>query len=222
MRVRHQLPRLAIIVLLLCSATAAFAFPSVARKTKLSCATCHSNVAGGADLTDAGKAYKADNTKVPAASVAGADYVGSQKCKMCHMKQHKAWGETKHAKAFESLVSGDATVIAAQAKALGITLSGAASTNDACLACHTVGFQLGGYPPADTTKTASFAVVGCEMCHGPGSKHVAAEKAEKKTFITIPKTEAMCKDCHTLAMSPKFAFEEYKKTGVHIVPPTTP
>ena len=34
MRVRHQLPRLAIIVLLLCSASAAFAFPSIARKTK--------------------------------------------------------------------------------------------------------------------------------------------------------------------------------------------
>jgi len=69
MRVRHQLPRLAIIVLLLCSATAAFAFPSVARKTKMSCATCHSKVSGGVDLTDAGKAYKADNTKVPATSV---------------------------------------------------------------------------------------------------------------------------------------------------------
>jgi hypothetical protein len=32
----------------------------------------------------------------------------------------------------------------------------------------------------------------------------------------------MCKDCHTAAMSPKFVFAEYKKTGVHVVPPTTP
>ena len=221
MRVRHQLPRVAIIVLLLCSATAAFAFPSVARKTKLSCATCHSKPAGGADLTDAGKAYKADNTKVPAASVAGADFVGTNKCKMCHMKQHKAWSDTKHSKAFAALVSGDAALQAAQAKALGVTLPGSPSTDDACMGCHTVGLKLGGYPPADTTKTASYVNVGCEMCHGPGSKHVAAEKADKKGLINIP-TEAMCKDCHTAAMSPKFVFAEYKKTGIHVVPPTTP
>ena len=107
---------------------------------------------------------------------------------------------------------------AAQAKALGVTLAGSAATNDACLGCHTVGFKAGGYPPADTSKTVSFSNVGCEMCHGPGSKHVAAEKPEKKNFINIPKTEAMCKDCHTAAMSPKFEFAEYKKKGVHVVP----
>jgi len=84
---------------------------------------------------------------------------------------------------------------------------------------HVVGNALpGGYPPADSTKTPGYAVVGCEMCHGPGSQHVAAEKAVKKNFISVPKTEAMCKDCHTAAMSPKFVFDEYKKTGVHVVP----
>ena len=218
MHVRHQLPKLAIIVLLLCNAGAALAFPSVARKTKMSCATCHTCVAGGSALTAAGTAYKADNTKVPAASVAGSDYVGSQKCKMCHSKQHKAYLDTKHSKALASLASGDAAVIASQAKALGVTLTGSAATNDACLICHTVGFKLGGYPPADTSKTVAFSNVGCEMCHGPGSKHVAAEKTEKKALINIPKTEVMCKDCHTAVNSPKFVFAEYMKKGVHIVP----
>jgi len=42
---------------------------------------------------------------VPAASVAGSDYVGTNKCKMCHMKQHKL-DDTKHAKP-SRLVSGD-------------------------------------------------------------------------------------------------------------------
>jgi hypothetical protein len=217
MHVRHQLPKLAIIVLLLCNAGAALALPSFARKTKMSCATCHTCVAGGTALTAAGTAYKADN-KVPAASVAGSDYIGSQKCKMCHFKQHKAYLDTKHSSALASLTSGDAAAIASQAKAAGVTLSGSAATNDACLVCHTVGFKLGGYPPADTSKTAAFANVGCEMCHGPGSKHAAAEKAEKKALINVPKTEVLCKDCHTAAMSPKFAFAEYKKKGVHIVP----
>lgn len=221
MHARHQLPKLAIIVLMLCVAGAAFAFPSVARKTKMSCATCHSNASGGADLTDAGKAFKADNAKVPAASAEGATYVGSQKCRMCHKAQHEAWGTTKHAKAFEALVSGDKAIMDAQAKALGVTLSGSAATNDACLACHATGAGLGGYPPSDTTKTASYAAVGCEMCHGPGSKHVAAPKEEKKNFIAVTKTDAMCKDCHTAAMSPKFNFDEYKKNGVHVVPAAT-
>jgi len=218
MHVRNSLRQLAIVGLLLCVAGAVWAFPSVARKTKLSCATCHANVAGGADLTDAGKAYKADNTKVPAASVEGATYVGSNKCKMCHLKQHKAWMDTKHAKSMDALASGDPKVIADMAGRLGVKLDGSAASNDACLVCHTTGFGLGGYPPADTSKTASFAAMGCEMCHGPGSKHVAAEKEVKKNFINVPKTEAMCKDCHTATMSPKFAYDEYKKNGVHVVP----
>lgn len=222
MHARHQLPKLAMIVLLLLTAaTVAVAFPSAARKTKMSCATCHSNVSGGADLTDAGKAYKADNTKVPAASTAGAEYVGTNKCKMCHMKQYKAWQETKHAHAFENLTAADPKLIDAQAKAAGVTLSGSAAANDACLNCHVVGASMGGYPPADTSKTVSFANMGCEMCHGPGSKHVSAEKDVKKNFINGKPSEAMCKDCHTPAMSPKFAFEEYKTKGVHVVPAAT-
>ena len=219
MHVRHQLPKLAIIVLLMCIAGAAYAFPSVARKTKMSCATCHSNVAGGADLTDAGKAYKADNTKVPAASVEGADYQGSNKCKMCHKKEHTSWLDTKHAHAFDALTSGDPARQAEQATAAGVKLDGPASANPVCLGCHTVGYKLpGGYPPADTSKTAGYAVVGCEMCHGPSSKHTAAEKGQKHNFISIPKGDAMCKDCHTAAMSPKFAFEDYKKKAMHALP----
>jgi hypothetical protein len=221
MHARHQISWLAATVLLLCVAGTALALPSYGRKTKMSCATCHTCVAGGTALNAAGTAFKADHAKVPAASVAGADYVGSNKCKMCHMKQHKAWMETKHAKAFESLTTGDPAAQAAMAKAAGVAL-GKASTNDACLACHTVGSKIGGYPPADETKMASYSEVGCEMCHGPGSKHASAEKAEKKALIFVPKTEAMCKDCHTSAMSPKFAFADYKKRGVHIVPAATP
>ncbi len=34
----------------------------------------------------------------------GAAYVGVKKCKMCHMKQYKAWRKLKHAKNYETLV----------------------------------------------------------------------------------------------------------------------
>ena len=219
MHARHQLSQLAIIVLLLCAAGSAFAFPSIARKTKLACATCHVNVAGGADLTDAGKAYKADNTKVPATSAEGADYQGSNKCRMCHHKEYASWLETKHAHAFEALTTADPALQKSQAAAAGVTLTGPPSAEPTCLGCHTVGYGLsGGYPPADTSKTAGYAVVGCEMCHGPSSKHTAAERGHKKDFISIPKSDALCKDCHTAAMSPKFAYDAYKEKGLHALP----
>lgn len=196
--------------------------PTFSRATKMSCATCHTNVAGGADFTDAGKAFKADSTKVPSASVAGADYTGSNKCRMCHLKQHKAWAETPHAKAFAALTTSDPKLVAEMAARLKVELKGPADKNDACLGCHVTGFQLaGGYPGADSTKTAQLVNVTCENCHGPGSKHATAPTAEKKNFINKAVGEKLCRSCHTPEMSPKFNFEEYKKKGVHVVAAAT-
>jgi hypothetical protein len=56
------------------------------------------------------------------------------------------------------------------------------------------------------------------MCHGPGSKHVAAAKADKKAAINGATSEAMCRSCHTKEMSPNFDFAKYKAKGVHVVP----
>jgi len=180
--------------------------------------TCHTNVAGGAGLTDAGTAYKADGKAPAASSAKAAEYVGAAKCRMCHIKQHKAWTETAHAKAWASLKGGDAKAVQAMAAALKIELKGAAHANDDCVRCHVTGFQLaGGYPQSDTTKVAQVVNVTCEACHGPGSLHVTAPMAEKKKFITKP-GENMCKQCHTATTSPKFAFAEYSKRGVHAVP----
>jgi mono/diheme cytochrome c family protein len=215
---KNRLTRFVLVSVLLTLATAAWAFPQYARTTKMSCVTCHTNVAGGAALTDAGKAYKADNTKVPAASVDGAEYVGVGKCKACHLKEYKSWQTLDHAKAMETLKSGDAAKIADMATKLNVKLSGPANENDACIDCHAVGHMLaGGYPAADSTKNANLSAVGCESCHGPGSKHVSAEKAVKKDFINGKPSEAMCKSCHNPTMSPKFDLATYKAKGIHEV-----
>ena len=202
----------------------AWAFPEVARQTKLACATCHANPAGGADLTDAGKAYKADATKVPAAGTAkAADYIGTAKCKMCHMKQHKAWLETKHASALVNLQKADPKVTAEMSAKFKIELKGTAAQTDGCVGCHVTGFHLtGGYPAADSAKTAAVSNVACEACHGPGSLHAAAPTAEKKKFIAKAVGAAMCMQCHTPALSPNFKYEEYVKRGVHVVPAAAP
>lgn len=196
----------------------AMAVPSMARKTGAACAACHTNVSGGAELTDAGKAYKADETKAPADKGTANEYLGANKCKMCHSKQYKAWGESKHAKAFESLLTVSDEKAAEWAKKMGVELKGKASESEACIGCHVTGHMLpGGYPPADTSLTANFQLVGCESCHGPGSAHKAAAKEEKKKFTNNAVGEALCKSCHTAAASPEFKFADMKGK-VHPVP----
>ena len=192
------------------------AFPRFARATSMSCATCHVCVAGGADLNEAGKAFKADSTKVPAANVAGSDYVSNKKCRVCHLAEYKSWQDTPHAKSLEVLKSGDPKKIEEMATRAGVKLTGPASENEVCLSCHVTGYKLpGGYPAADSLKNAALSFVTCEACHGPGGAHVMAEKAVKKQYINGTVTEAMCRQCHTPAMSPDFKFTEYKAKGVH-------
>ena len=202
----------------------AWAFPEVARQTKLACATCHTNPAGGAELTEPGKAFKADATKVPAAGAAkAAEYVGSAKCKMCHGKQHKAWLETPHAIALASLQKMDEKVAAEMAAKFKVEIKGSAVQTAGCVGCHVTGYQLaGGYPAADSAKAAAVSGVSCESCHGPGSLHVAAPMADKKKFTNKSVTAKMCTQCHTPVASPAFKFEEYVKRGVHAVPAAAP
>jgi hypothetical protein len=195
-----------------------WAYPEFSRKTKMACAGCHVNPAGGAELSEAGKLFKTDNTKVPATGAGGAEYAGTNKCRICHMKQHKAWAETKHAKALINLKNADAKAAADVAAAIKVEIKGSPAQTEACVGCHVTGHQLaGGYPAADSVKTAGVSNVGCESCHGPGSKHIAASTAEKKKFISRSVTANMCMQCHTVHTSPKFNFEEYKKRGVHQV-----
>lgn len=194
-----------------------WAFPNVARETKRACAACHVNPAGGAMLSEGGKAYQAQK-KAPAAAARGAEYVGSARCRMCHMPVHNAWAETPHAKAFVNLQAADEKKSHEIAERLKVELKGRAASTDGCVTCHVTGFQLaGGYPAADSAKTVALAAVGCESCHGPGSLHVSAPMADKKNFINRAVTAKMCTQCHTPRMSPEFKFEEWVKKGVHEV-----
>lgn len=217
MKLRATWPGALLVVLALAFVAAqATAVPSMAKKTGAACAACHKNVAGGADLTDAGTAYKADATKAPE-KIAANEYIGANKCKTCHSKQNKAWLETKHAKAFQTLLTVDDKVAAEWATKMGIELKGKASENEGCVGCHVTGQGLpGGYPGADSTLAANVSLVGCEACHGPGTAHKAAAKEAKKAAINSAVGEALCKSCHTDKASPDFKFAE-RKLKVHPV-----
>ena len=224
MRVRMTWAAWAVIgVCALVGARYAAAFPSKALATKAPCAACHVNPAGGADLTEVGKKYKADSTTTITAGTKGAEYVGANKCKMCHSKQFKAWQATKHATAWMGLEKADPKAAADLAGKLGVKLEGNPATVDDCVQCHVTGFHLpGGYPGADSVKTAALVNVTCETCHGPGSVHAAAKPEDRKKTINGAPSEKLCVQCHTAITSPKFNFAEFKKTGVHQVAAAAP
>lgn len=111
-------------------------------------------------------------------------FAGAATCEACHSERHANWSGTAHAEALESLnVIGQ-------------------SENEACLACHTVGFgEEGGY--VDETTTPDLAGVQCENCHGPAAEH-AANPGDVALRPKIDMSAALCGACHTDAHHPTF------------------
>jgi hypothetical protein len=152
-----------------------------------------------------------------------SEYVGVNKCKMCHMKEYKAWAETKHAHALENLKAATPDQLKKMNELLKASVTDP-GTDATCVKCHVTGYkETGGYPAADSAKTAAVAFVGCEDCHGPGSAHLAvpmSNKEGRKASIQHPTVET-CTKCHTEEISPKFDFAERSKL-VHPIAAAAP
>lgn len=162
-------------------------------------------------------------------------YVGSKKCKKCHIKQYKSWAKTRMANAFDILKPGEHS----EAKTkFHVDVTKDFTKDDKCLKCHTTGFgHAGGYAtpdPADkkaVRKAKKLMGVGCESCHGPGSEYV-------KVFTDILKSKRMydveelyaagltridastCTTCHneespTINKGDPFDYEKMKAQGTH-------
>jgi hypothetical protein len=133
-------------------------------------------------------------------SADAADYIGAKKCKMCHIKQFKAWKKTSMADSFENLKQG---VKVEEKKKAGIEDKD--YTADAgCLKCHTTGY---GKPSGFTSiaDTPKLAGVQCESCHGAGGEYKGLMKKDKKYKLAdakalgliIPSEDAKgCMECH--------------------------
>lgn len=120
------------------------------------------------------------------------EYVGADKCGVCHTDKHEEWGGTLHEEAWDTL------------NRIGF------GRNPACLPCHTVGFgQDSGY--VDQGTTPHLADVQCENCHGPGSDHV---NRATKSRITVDKAASLCGTCHTDSHHP--TYDEWG-TSLHAV-----
>ncbi|HUT94047.1 MAG TPA: multiheme c-type cytochrome [Thermoguttaceae bacterium] len=144
-------------------------------------------------------------------------FVGTAKCKSCHEESYRVWKKSGHAKAWQTLVE----------------LNPARNFDPECTSCHVVGWTPQNYRPLDSgflseKETPHLIDVGCETCHGPGEKHVAAElgsdldlmeELRKPTVITLEESQQAvssaisdrqhCMNCHDLDNSPDFDFETY-------------
>jgi len=72
--------------------------------------------------------------------------------------------------------------------------------NTMCGSCHTTGYRITEVDKDGKTIKSEFSEmsVGCEACHGPGAKHIAAKKKDKKKTIFNPagvSVEAQSKVC---------------------------
>ncbi len=103
-----------------------------------------------------------------------ASYVGVEACSKCHESERKFWNATSHAAAY--------TTLSVQHKEFNLD----------CVGCHVTGY---GKPGGTTvTHVENLTAVQCEVCHGPGSKHVADSKA--KGLIKMPEEGLCASQCH--------------------------
>ena len=106
----------------------------------------------------------------------GAQYVGSGQCSNCHASinsqyAHQIMGQNAPAPASYSM-------------------SGASKT---CYGCHVVGAtQTSGF--ISISATPNLDGIGCEDCHGPGSKHVASH-GDIRQITRVP-PDKTCWTCH--------------------------
>jgi hypothetical protein len=155
-------------------------------------------------------------------------FVGVNECKTCHTFAYAVWEKSHHAQAYKSLVEGRPEHASAL-DTYGGTEWIPRNFDPECLCCHTTGWDPqralryeSGF--LDMDKSAHLAGQQCENCHGPGSEHVAFEKAVRQgaevneevlsarkamqLTLTQARNEA-CIRCHDPDNSPNFDFDRY-------------
>jgi len=137
-----------------------------------------------------------DENAIPGVHAA-ATYVGSESCMGCHQMEHEIWKSSSHADAWETLVHKNA------------------DADPNCIGCHSVGFgEPSGYRRA--FEHEKLVNVGCESCHGPGSRHVEERRSGKPvTFHFRPLSEADCRSCHYGEFSRPFEWDAFWPVVAH-------
>jgi hypothetical protein len=153
-------------------------------------------------------------------------FVGVSKCKSCHNEkakgaQYDVWRKSPHARAWETLASPAALVIAEE-----LELGAPPQEAPQCLTCHVTGH---GEPANRTGKLKPEDGVGCESCHGAGGgyyrkKEMAAifrgELMPETVGLVFP-NEIVCRHCHN-DRSPTFQGFDFDDAVGRIAHPHPP
>ncbi len=144
--------------------------------------------------------------EVPPVEEGEAFFVGNNNCASCHTDAHDFWEGTEHASAVETLEERDKLF------------------DQSCIGCHVVGYEQPGgsvmgkleyEAKLDDGRTIekNLEEVGCESCHGPGSKHMQQPVGSdgKAQHIEAVPGEDACMQCHVPEHSPTFNFDAYVK-----------
>ena len=99
------------------------------------------------------------------------EYQGPVFCALCHEEEYELWNHTAHANSFNDPIFQE------QWKSQG--------SPDVCLTCHTTGFEM-------ETGNFTFALVGCDMCHGPAGE------------MNINTSAEFCSSCHSYSHFPTY------------------
>jgi hypothetical protein len=159
----------------------------------------------------------------------GRMFAGSRVCADCHITATDVYEKTPHIHATESIVK----------------LQPARHFDPECISCHATGWEPQKYYPFESgflslEKTPTMTGNGCENCHGPAARHVAAETGElsanpaeveqlraalrlkivdnegNKPGQVYGKVVEMCMTCHDLDNSPDFDFQKFWPDVRHV------
>ncbi|MBX3126190.1 MAG: hypothetical protein KF718_05715 [Polyangiaceae bacterium] len=104
-----------------------------------------------------------------------SSYLGAEACKSCHLEEHAFWKTTPHARAYVTLER--------QHKQFNLE----------CVDCHVTGYEKPG--GSTVTHVERLTDVQCEVCHGPGSRHLA-DPANPALILKTPGKDLCAPTCH--------------------------
>ncbi len=139
-------------------------------------------------INDHNRRTLADRRPPPVAE-GEARYVGSRACASCHRAAYAWWQRHPHGRAYATL----------QERHREFHLE--------CVGCHVTGYEQPGGSTVTHNLDGALVNVGCEVCHGPGSLHVAAPSPEN---IRRAPNEQVCVQCHNEEHSDLFSYEAYR------------
>ena len=170
-----------------------FTLSQIRVNKKLACApTVDARVTAFYAAAGAANVQAMAGVKPPVPAKGKASFAGGAACDDCHSDAVEFWKKTPHARAWKTLVD-----------------RGQQFDFD-CIGCHVTGWEQPG--GANLAFNENLRDVQCEVCHGPGTIHIAKGGEEKPSAVMLaPPADLCATQCHTKEHSDTFELEAYMR-----------